>query len=161
VRDEDSPLMRIAPGSTITLHEALTVPAGHARVFMQNGKVRAKTRLDRYRPHCNFEVRSVSDGSLRIEPDTFVVTKIIEDEEEVVSRQQPLRLAGWEMTGGDALPMVTRLVRHRLHSQRQPQVMRLTCHGGFDDPWEVDYPSISEIRRALGERATLKLAAGA
>ncbi len=157
VRDEDSPLMRVSPGSTVTLHQVLTVPAGHARVFLQGGKVRAKTRLDRYRPHCNFEVRSVSDGSLRIEPDTFVVTVVSEDEEEVVYLPQPLRLAGWSLDGGGSSILLTRFVKHRLHSPIQPQVMRLTCYGGFDEAWKVAYPSISDIRHALGSRATLKL----
>jgi hypothetical protein len=161
VTDENSPSMRVQPGSRIILHEALTVPAGHARVFLQGGKVVAKTKLKRYHPHCNFEVRQVSDGSLRIEPDTFLVTDVVTDEEEWVSREWPLRVAGWEMSGGalDGPMMVTRLVHHRLDSPRQPQVMRLTCHGGFAEAWKVRYPSVSEIRRSLGQRATLELAA--
>jgi len=159
IRDEDSPRMRIAPGSTITLHEALTVPAGHTRVFLQNGKVKGKTKLDQYYPHCNFEVRSVSNGTLRIEPDVFTVTAVTEDEEEVVTRTSPLRLASWRFSGGgDSVVLLTRFVAHRLDSPRQPQVMRLTCHGGFADPWQVDYPSITDIRQALGKLATVTLA---
>jgi hypothetical protein len=162
IRDENSPRMRITTGSTITLHEALTVPAGHARVFLQNGKVVAKTRLNQYHPHCNFEVRSVSNGALRIEPDVFTVTAVTEDEVEVVSRMQPLRLAAWRYTGGgeSTFTMLIRLVEHRLDSPRQPQVMRLTCYGGFTDPWEVAYPTVTEIRHVLGDIASVELAGG-
>lgn len=158
MRDENSPLMRVSPGSTIVLHKPLTVPAGHARVFLQGGKVVAKTRLKRYYPHCNFEVRQVSDGHLRIEPDTFIITDVTSGEEEWVSRQPTLRPAAWEIDGdgADGAVLLIRLVQHRLHSTRQPQVMRLTCHGGFAEPWKVAYPSIRDIRRSLGDYATLE-----
>lgn len=159
VRDEDSPRSRIGVGSTIVLNEALTVPAGHARVFLQNGKVREKVELDRYRPHCNFEVRAVSEGDLQIEPDRFVVTDLVEDEEEVVEKRGPVQYAGLGIGGGmDSITLTSRYVQHRLSSERQPEVLWLTCHGGFDDPFDVEYPSISDIRKALGKWVTLELA---
>jgi len=161
IKDENSPRMRIPPGSVITLHQTLKVPAGHARVFLQNGKVVAKHRLNQYYPFCDFEIRSVSDGTLQITADTFTVTKVIDNETEVVSTPSALRHVAWGMgheIQDDGMPMVTRSVQHRLHSPRQPQVMRLTCYGGFSDPWKVAYPTITEIRHALGEIATVKLA---
>lgn len=159
VRDEDSPRSRIGVGSTIVLNETLTIPTGHARVFLQNGKVKAKVRLDRYRPHCNFEVRTVSDGDVQIEPDRFVVTDRIEDEEEVVEKRGPVKYAGLKIGGVmDTVTLTSRFVQHRLNSAAQPDVLWLTCHGGFDDPFDVDYPSISDIRKALGEWVTLELA---
>lgn len=159
VRDEDSPLSRIAVGSTVVLNETLKVPPGHARVFVQNGLVKAKVELDRYRPHCNFEVRDVSEGDIQIEPDRFVVTALIEDEEEVVHKRGPTQYAGLEIGGGmDSFTLTSRFVRHRLHSERQPDVMWLTCHGGYADPFDVDYPGISNIRKALGKWVTLELA---
>jgi hypothetical protein len=161
VRDENSPHSRLALGSTITLHQTLNVPAGHSRVFLQFGEVVAKIKLDQYQPHCDFEVRSVSKGEETIRPDTFTVTKVMEDEEEVVGRQSPQHYASLDsdlsLGGGEMLPMVSRFVRHTLYSVSQPQVMRLTCHGGFDDPWEVKTPSVSEIRRVLGAIATVTL----
>lgn len=160
VRDEgeDSTRSRIAVGSTIVLNEALTVPAGHARVFLQNGKIKTKVKIERYRPHCNFEVRNVSDGSLQIEPDRFVVTDLIEDEEEVVEKRGPVQYAALKISGGmDTVTLTSRFVRHSLNSASQPDVLWLTCHGGFADPFDVEYPSISDIRKALGEWVTLEL----
>jgi hypothetical protein len=160
VRDEASPRSRVNVGSTFVLHEGLTVPSGHARVFLQGGSVVAKNKLNRYYPHCNFEVRTVSDGTLRIEPDTFLVTEVVEDQEQVVTRPQPLRVArlsvGDDNDGG--VTLITRFIRHRLSSERQPGVMRLTCHGGFDVPFYAQTPGIAEIRQALGEVVTLNLA---
>lgn len=160
IRDEASYQSRIGVGSTFVLHETLIVPTGHARVFLQRGKVIEKVRLDRYRTHCNFEVRSVSDGSLNINPDTFLVTEVDEDEEEVVGRPGPQRYAALGVDSGSdgtGITMIARYVRHWLYSERQPEVMRLTCHGGFDFPFYARTPSIAEIREALGQRVTLNL----
>lgn len=160
VRDEASSLSRVGVGSTFVLNESLIVPVGHARVFLQGGEVVAKIQLDRYRPHCNFEVRSVSDGTLRIEPDTFLVTEVEEDEVEIVSRPSPQRYAALGAdsdTGAGGVSMISLFVTHWLYSERQPQVMRLTCHGGFDMPFYARTPSIEEIRRALGKTVTLNL----
>lgn len=157
VRDESSPYSRIPAGSRIVLHKALSVPQGHARVFLQGGEVKAKAKLNRYYPHCNFELRDVSDGTLRIEPDTFFVTRVTEGEEMVVRRQGPLRRVGFR-SDRDSASMISRFVRYRLGSESQPRLMRLTCHGGFADPYEAQYPGISDIRKALGERVSIRLA---
>jgi hypothetical protein len=158
VRDETSPRSRVGVGSQFILHQVLHVPAGHARVFLQDGQVVAKAKLERYQPHCNIEVRTVSRGASYIEPDTFSVTAVMEDDAEVVRGPQWRRYASLLFSGGDwDSVMLSRFVRHTLHSSRQPEVMYLTCHGGFDEPWRVEAPSISEIRQALGELVTLKL----
>lgn len=159
VQDEGSSRIRV--GSHLTLHQSLMVTAGHARVFMQNGQVVAKTKLDLYQPHCNFEVRSVSSGASIIEPDDFVVTAVMEDETEVVQgppAQQYAAVGKMVAMGGDAtLVMVTRFIRHNLESGHQPEVMRLTCHGGFAEPWQAAYPGIDEIRQSLGALVTLQM----
>jgi len=157
VRDENSPRSRIVPGSTVVLNKPLTVPAGHARVFLQDGEVREKVRLKRYYPHCNFEIRSVSDGTLRIEPGRFLVTGISTDEVELVRRRGALQYASLRLSdGGEMIPQVARLIHHQLHAEGRPEVMRLTCHGGFSDPWRVEYPSVADIRQDLGEWVTLE-----
>lgn len=158
VRDETSFLSRVGVGSTFVLHESLIVPGGHTRVFLQRGKVVSKVQLNRYHPHCNFEVRTLSDGSARIEPDTFLVTDVEVDEEEIVSRPDPLRYASFANDNDDGgVSLITLFVRHWLFSERQPEVMRLTCHGAFDVPFYARTPSIAEIREALGGRVTLNL----
>jgi hypothetical protein len=53
--------------------------------------------------------------------------------------------------------MVTRGVHLWFGSDIQPDVMRMTCRGGFDDPWRAELPSIDEMRAALGAYAGLTL----
>ncbi|OOG24213.1 hypothetical protein B1C78_09235 [Thioalkalivibrio denitrificans] len=153
VKDEQSPYSRIATGSTITLQQPIDIPRHAARVFIQDGRVVSKTRMNIYYPHCNFEVRTLSDGTARIEPDAFLVTGFRLGYVTVVRRAAPLQVASTflmladEDDGGP--PPISRFVHYQLGSERQPDVMRLTCHGGFADEWEARYPSVAEIRQVL------------
>ena len=158
VRDADAPYYRVPINSLVTLNQALTVPAGQARVFLQHGKVVAKGKLDQYRPHCDFEVRMVSDGSERIEPDSFNVTRVEVGDDFVVSRATQVYAALVVINDANQPSMISPYVHHWLSSAHQPQVMRLTCHGGFDYPGIAQYPTVNEIRESLGTAATLSLA---
>lgn len=51
--------------------------------------------------------------------------------------------------------LVSRYVHLYLESKRQPDVMRLTCHGAFDFMWDAELPAVNEMREALGEVVTL------
>lgn len=140
----------VVPGSSIVLHRALTVPAGSARIFVQAGAVVAKTRLNIYLPHCNLELREVAAVPTSIEPDTFAVRAVAEGEESVVSREG-LRYAARLRVMDDTPGKVSRYVHYQLWSPRQPQVLRLTCHGGMDFPGRALAPSLGEMRQAVGE----------
>lgn len=157
VHDEGSSASRISVGSRITLHQSITIPAGHARVFMQGGKVMGKVELNQYLPHCNFEVRELSDGNSRISPDSFLVIALQVGSDRVVSNGMPIRLAvDMDMYRFHSPSPVSRYIKHRLQSTSQPGVMNLTCHGGFDEPALAEYPGIRAIREALGGLATLE-----
>lgn len=154
------PSYRILPGTMVALAEPLAVPAGQARVFLQGGEVRAKRRLAVYRPHCNFELRQVSDGSARIEPDHFTITDVRTGDEGVVMRPVLHPATFWQVEGDDHPGQVSRYVHYALRSARQPQVLRLTCHGGFDFPGRAELPSLEDIRQALGRYAAFIAAEG-
>ncbi len=149
--DEGSPYYRLPVGTNVVLQQELAVQAGHTRVFLQQGKVVAKNRLDIYRPHCDFEQHAVSDGTAVIKADRFRVTAVSSGEDLVV-QSDPLIHAGWNLVGEfDGVTLVNRYVQHTLSSPGQPQVMRLTCHGGFAFPGQALTPSLTEMRAALGE----------
>ena len=158
VRNEDAAHYRVPRHSLITLNQPLTVPEGQTRVFLQHGKVVAKGKLDQYRSHCDFEVRGVSDGSQVIEPDTFDVTRVSVGDDFVVSREPVVYAALVIFNDANQPSQISPYVHHWLSSTKQPQVMRLTCHGGFDYPGIAEYPSIKQIKQALGAVATLSLA---
>jgi hypothetical protein len=145
----DSGANPLNAGGTLILLQDLTVPGGQARVFLQAGQVVDKTQLNIYQPHCNFEQRRLSDGSAVIAVDRFEITAIREGEDFIVQRHS-LRYAALSMGGGDYGPShVNRYLHFALSSSRQPDVMRLTCHGGFDLPGLAQLPRPSEMRAAL------------
>ena len=158
VRDEDSPRYRVAVGSHIVLNRALTIPKRRARVFIQDGTVTTLWKMDIYRPFCNFEVYTLSEGNSRIEPDSFVVTGVREDDEQVVDGGDGHRLVPrFAGADGHAITLIIRFVRHSIRSDSQPDVIYFTCYGGFAEPFDVAYPTIREMRKTLGELVTIEL----
>jgi hypothetical protein len=150
---------RLLVGTTVVLQQDLAVPAGHARVFLQQGRVVEKHRLDPGLPHCNFEQRTLSDGTAVIKADRFKVTAVSVGEDMVVQRDcdSMLPVGLREAGGSDCVDKVNRYINHQLFSPSQPQVMRLTCHGGFEVPGRAQLPGLPDIRTALGGVATLEL----
>jgi hypothetical protein len=145
-------------GTLVELQRPLTVPPGHTRVFLQGGK--ANRGFDQYAPNCDFEIRTLSDQPQVISPETFLVVKVQRLTEEVVQLDRPVQLAsrGYAgLDGGGGQPMIVQGVHLWFGSDLQPDVMRLTCRGAFDEPWDVESPSINEMRTALGDYARIVL----
>jgi hypothetical protein len=144
-------------GTLVELQRPLTVPPGRARVFLQGGQV--TQGFDQYQPNCNFEIRTLSEQPQVISPEKFLVVKVQRVTEEVVQTAEPIQVAWLGLVGRDTggYTMIVRGVHLWLGSDTQPDVMRLTCRGGFDDPWRVDPPSIDEMRAALGDYAHISL----
>ncbi|WP_018232498.1 hypothetical protein [Thioalkalivibrio thiocyanodenitrificans] len=143
----------IPVGATVMVNEALPIRSGHTRVFMQDGRVVPKGGVNMYHPHCNFEVNTLSDGSARIEPGRFLVTRHRQGHVEVVQERGPMRVASLVQVSDDddgSAPPISRLVHYELQSDDQTDVRRLTCHGGFADDWEAQYPTLAEMHTVLG-----------
>ncbi|MET0009212.1 MAG: hypothetical protein ABW124_02675 [Candidatus Thiodiazotropha sp. 6PLUC9] len=156
VADFDNPYYRIPVGSTIVLKQALLVAPNRTRLFLQQGEPMLLEGFDRYKPNCNFEVKSLLNEPQTIHPETFTVTKVEELMVEVVQKQ---RQYGFVTVALDdsGTPMVSRGYHFWLESSQHPEVMRLTCRSAFDDMWAAQPPTISEIRQALDEIAELRL----
>jgi len=146
-------------GTQVDLQRPITVPPGRARVFMQAGKV--GPGYDQYYPNCNFEIRTLSEQPKVIEPEKFLVVKVQRLTEEVVQLERPTQVAGIGLAGMGGMdgsqPMITMGVHLWFGSDTQPDVMRLTCRGGFDDPWRAQPPSIDEMRAVLADYARIVL----
>ncbi|HKJ76572.1 MAG TPA: hypothetical protein VKA64_05140, partial [Gammaproteobacteria bacterium] len=76
VRDPASPYFAPPVGSRLVLEKAIKVPGGKAAVYIQAGQVLRYTELDRYDPHCKFELRTVSPDRRMVDPDTFLIRKV-------------------------------------------------------------------------------------
>lgn len=144
----------------VTLHRPLTVAPGRTRVYLQGGEVSGA--INEFEPHCQFRVREIAEHSQRIEPDRFAVGRVFGTEDQVVMRDT-IRLASAAATtlvdggGGDGSgeSRIMYIYFMTLNSPRQPQVTYLACGGAMLEPSLAEYPTLQEIRSALGEYATL------
>ncbi len=144
-------------GSKVVLLKPVAIEPGTTRTFLQLGRAMALGDFNRYRANCNFEVEKLSEKTQRIEPGTFIVRKVQRLVTEVV--RDTVSQPGFSTVDYDpGSPMVTHGYHLWLSSEKQPGVMRMTCHGAFDDLSRAQPPSIDDIREALGEIAELVLA---
>lgn len=155
VRDENSQFFSVSPGSTFTLNREITIQPDNTSVYLQNGKIEPVSNIDFYKPHCKFELYTISEESRVVNPDTFVVTRIV-DQIEDVSISWPTH-AALGMAFADGPVHLTYLTTMYLESKIQPDVFRMNCKR-WDWPATGEYLSINEMRQSLGDYFTLTLA---
>lgn len=158
VSDDQSYPYNLPPvGSTLVLKKALEIPADETRIFLQNGVPKGKSEFDRYKPSCSLELRKLVDRPRTIEPDSFVVTRVQRLTEEVVQRDPPATgFVKVDLEQGGK-PMVVHGYHLWLGSDKQPDVMRMTCLGTFDDLSRAEPPSLQDVKKSLGDYAELML----
>lgn len=157
IRDENSQFYSVPLASEFVLNREITIPADNTSVYLQYGKIAASRDVDFYMPHCKFELYTISTKSRVVKPDTFLVIKIV-DRREDVSVGAP-RYAGLGISYSNGPLHMTYSTAMYLESNMQPDVFRLDCKR-WDDPAIGEYLSINEMRGALGDYFTLKLADG-
>jgi len=155
VKDENSQFYSVSPGSTFTLNREVSIQPDNTSVYLQYGKIEPVNNVDFYKPNCKFELYKISEQARVVKPDTFVVTKIV-DQSEDVSAKWPT-YAGLGMAYGDGPVFLTFSTTMYLESKIQPDVFRMNCKR-WDDPAFGEYLSIDEMRQALGDYFTLTLA---
>jgi hypothetical protein len=156
---EESRFYSIKTGSKLVLNRSLTIPRNEVSVHLQNGKVLPYREVRQYYPNCKFELFPISEQPRTVEPDTFVIHRIVNEMQEVsAARPRYASTAdgmGYADNGG---PMVYNFnTTLYLDSAVQPDVYRMSCRQ-LDDLWKTEYLSIDEMRQAWGKIFTLQLA---
>ncbi|MCW8933841.1 MAG: hypothetical protein OQK98_03870 [Gammaproteobacteria bacterium] len=155
IKDEDSYLYSVPPGSTLTLNQNITIRANLARTFFQNGAVIDESNLNIYYPHCSLTTNTLTDKDRVISPAIFIVQKVIDDEEYA---QGYLHFASNNISVSSDGPLITGLVSYYyLSSSIEQDVRTLECIR-WDSPYENRHLSIREIRKSLGDILTLTIA---
>ena len=146
-------------GATFVLAQPVTVPAGKARAFLQDGNV--VRGFDQYRPHCALEIRSVQHDGFELAPGEFYIYRVQHSLEQVVdsgARQFAGTLTGFHLgrliDGGSA--SFHEGYHFWLEAPGRPEVMRLSCYGTYDQPPDLRPPSLTEIRAVLGSLGEIK-----
>lgn len=169
----------IKAGDTFTLKKPVTFAPEHTRVFIQYGKQTRQSTYEKYDQHCRLEVKTLKNQSQTILPDTFKITRVRIDVEEIASQSPtqhtPVYYAmndadyfsktipdkadsNWVRLslGGDSEPPETMDVVHLyLSSKKQPDILRLTCAGSLStgDPMDAPRsyrPQKTQINAILG-----------
>jgi hypothetical protein len=161
VTDESSPNYLPPSGSLLVLNQDISVPPNQAGVYLQYGKIVPEKLINSYEANCKFEVRNVASNYRKVSPDEFVITKAQRETEVVLS--QPIQYAsvrigigmGVGMDGGPMAEIYT--TTYYLHSTKQPQVLYLTCQH-WDEPTFGHYLKLDQIRQALGDIMTIRIA---
>jgi hypothetical protein len=163
--DENSPFYAIPAGTHVVLAQALAIPPEQVGVFIQNGKVMPWSRINQYHAHCKFEMRDRKDTEQRVNPDEFLVTRVVQDvihmlkwgRWQVAEASLVKRVSSKDDGGPSVMTYATYMY---LASERQPRVFRLGCgHWDYPGTRSAEYLSIAQMRKALGDLITLQLPA--
>ena len=160
--NEDSPYYLVPVGSGLILSQDIEIPPHRVGVYLQDGQIKPLSQINRYYPHCKFEVLKIKDIPQTVHADTFMIEKVVQEITDMVDAGG-IRLAGislgigFNMHAGDAASVQTFVTRLRLSSTKQPDVFLLTC-GLWAYPSVGQHVSITEIRKVLGKIFTLQLA---
>ena len=162
---KESTTVRLAPsqgfiqlqGAELILKRDLTVPAGQARIFVQDGRTVLRG-LDRYLAHCAFEVQRVNHDGFTIRAGTFRVVQVQGSMQQVVLAER-LLLASLQLGAG--IGAAGSNIYHQgyhfwLASEQQPEVRRMSCYGVYADPPNLEPPSLQEIEAVLGDIAEIR-----
>jgi len=155
-KDPNSSFYAPPVGSQLILHRAITIPANNTEVRIQDGKViQSSWDLDTYYANCNFELREIANEERTVRPDSFNVTRVHRDTENVLLNKPTVVASSRVGNGGP--PLVDYITIMDLYSARQPEVMRISCQH-WNDPNDGEHLNINQIRKTLGDLFTLTLA---
>ncbi len=145
-----TPFTEVPLNSHLMLNQELDIAPGQVAVYIQNGKIIPAENIKQRQPNCKFEINTIEDTARKVMPDKFKIDRFILDSNFVSSGK--ILLAGlgiMHVSGGSATAEIytTELF---LHSDKQPDVLRLSCEH-WEDPADGDYLTLDQIKRALGK----------
>lgn len=140
-------------GAQVEVLRAVPIALGEARAFLQHGVLVPSGRRDRFQPSCAFEVNTLSDGGMRVEPGMYGVTRVERELIEVVEFGAAVQVASRGTLAGisdDAgSPLITVGIHLYLDAGPTSDARRLSCLGTEDDLGDAMAPTLEEMNAAL------------
>ncbi|MGD2138296.1 MAG: hypothetical protein PVF08_08570 [Gammaproteobacteria bacterium] len=150
------------PGGEFTLHRDVVIAPGRTRIIFQDGH--ASHGASEFEPRCELEVERILDTARTIPARSYRIGKVIGMQRYVnrppggtmlAASGGPVRLAdgsshGWFM----------HTYRMQLLDAPPGDALLLVCGGAYNYPFYARYPTLQEMRTALGDYATLTLDQG-
>jgi hypothetical protein len=144
--------------SSFMLHEDVRIPPRQAHVSFQRGA--SEPGSGEFAPHCELEVRQVREEAQTVRAGVFEVTGVRGYTHYVKRRNREVQLAaaeGFRLVSDDSAEWIMLAYHFRLHSDDQPDVMRLICGGAYGFPFYARYPDIEDMQLALGDVGSILL----
>jgi hypothetical protein len=147
-------------GGQFLLHQAVSIQPGTVRVIFQQGSVsRGASELQ---PRCELEVRRILETTQTIPAGSFRIGKV-RGMQRFVRRQSErvmLAAAGDSFLLADDTSNEWYMYTYRMQlmsDQSQHEAPTLVCGGAYNFAFYARYPTLQEMRDALGDHATLNL----
>jgi len=121
-------IYKITKGDKFVLKQDLAIAARDAHVLLQDGKIMKFANIDKYAPFCRFEVNT--KGEQTIKPATFTVTKVEQQEPEMLPR------------------VYNYVVKFYLTAANNPNIRSLAC-GSWGSSTD-GYLTFPQMQQALG-----------
>jgi len=154
VKDHDSYFYSVPVGSKLVLNKAITIPANLARRYFQYGKPMKKNDVDIYYPHCSILMNTLVDYERTIKPTVFEIYKVIDEDDYYAQRY--IYFAANFFTGIDGPTIVGYASFYYLRTAEDSDVRNLECVQ-WNDPYEIEFLSINEVKKSLGDYFTLQI----
>ena len=138
--------------SKLFLTRSLHIMPGKAGLYIQNGQNKGG-KHSRFEPFCYMRFRNVAATKREIVADTFIVKSSRVEMRLIAGNQLPDQLVFRKVSYRliDSTPSdILEVVSMRVHSIKNPGVYLLECGGVENSPSEVEPPTLSDIRKALG-----------
>lgn len=157
----DSPKSKVPVGSRIQLHDVLTFERGFSRSFIQYGQAKTFAQIEEREPYCLFyryEPPQALQTVRTVQPDVFSVTRSFQTK--FLASLQSTRVAasliipGLLNDDGQRETYLSSVMK--ITSDKQPEIREFKC-SVFDDPYEENHVSVTQIRQVLGDLATIQI----
>ncbi len=156
----DATLFEQLPGGEFILHRSVSIPPGRVRVIFQQGV--ADHGASELQPRCELEVRRILDRPQTIPAGNYRIGKVRGMQRFVRIQSKSLMLAaiGGPILLADDTSNEWYMYTYRmqlLNDQFPDEAPTLVCGGAYNFAFYARYPTLQEMREALGDYATLTL----
>ena len=147
----------VLPLSVVQINIPLEIPAGEARIYIQNGQaIASRSGLDRFSTYCSIlmqDLHVAGEPLLTVSPGRFDVREVRQSNDRF---SDSIILVASTMWVGEGLPSNTFFtLEMRLRSSEQPDVRSLFCVKE-SSLRGTHYPNFDEIKIALGDAVTIE-----
>ncbi len=144
----------VSPAAIVQINQRLEIPTRKTRVYIQDGTQTTLRDIDEWSTYCSLRMKKRSaagEPKQSVSPGRFEIIKVIESEDRTGSQRTYVASLGWFFDVNDHRSVQVFFgVEMRLQSAEQPGVRSLICEKRIDNYGLYNYPTLAEIRAALG-----------